>query len=162
YESFRLGQPSPLREPAIQYADYAVWQRNWLDDAALQSQLEYWTVQLAGLPVLELPADRPRPVLASQRGAARSTTLPQATVEAARFLGRREGSTLYMTLLATFQVLLYRYSGQADIAVGSPIAGRTRPELEGLIGFFVNTLVLRGDLSGEPAFRELLRRVRRK
>ena len=113
------------------------------------------------MPDLELPTDRPRPPVASQRGGERSTTLPKTTLDAVRALGRHEGATLYMTLLAAFQVLLHRYSGQEDIAVGTPIAGRTRPELEGLIGFFVNTLVMRGDLSGDPAFRELLRRVRR-
>jgi amino acid adenylation domain-containing protein len=162
YECFRRGEPSPFPEPAIQYVDYAVSQRNWVQGESLKAQFDYWTGQLAGVPHLELPTDRPRPPLASQRGAERSATLPHATVEAARALGRGEGATLYMTLLATFQVLLHRYSGQEDIAVGSPIAGRTHPELEGLIGFFVNTLVLRGDLSGDPSFRELLRRVRRK
>jgi amino acid adenylation domain-containing protein len=162
YEAFRLGDPSPLPEPAVQYADYAISQRNWLQGASLDAQLDYWTGQLAGVRPLELPTDRPRPLVASQRGGERSTTLPRATVDAARALGRREGATLYMTLLAVFQVLLHRYSGQEDIAVGSPIAGRSRPELEGLIGFFVNTLVMRGDLSVDPAFRELLSRVRRK
>jgi amino acid adenylation domain-containing protein len=162
YGSFRLGDPSPLAEPVIQYADYAVSQRNWLQGAALNAQLDYWMGQLAGVPHLELPTDRPRRPVASQRGGERSTILPKETVEAVRALGRPEGATLYMTLLAAFQVLLHRYSGQDDIAVGSPIAGRTRPELEGLIGFFVNTLVIRVDLSGDPSFRELLRRVRRK
>jgi amino acid adenylation domain-containing protein len=161
YPSFLLGQPSVLPEPAIQYADYAVWQRSWLQGAVLQAQLDYWTRQLAGLPELELPTDRPRPPASSQCGGERSTTLPKAPLEAVRALGRREGATLYMTLLAAFQVLLGRYAGQDDIAVGTPIAGRARAELEGLIGCFVNTLVLRGDLSGDPGFRELLRRTRR-
>jgi len=161
YQSFLQGQPSPLPEPAIQYADYAVWQRSWLQGAVLEAQLAYWTQQLAGVPDLELPTDRPRPPATSQRGGERSTTLPKTALEAVRALGRHEGATLYMTLLAAFQVLLFRYSGQDDIAVGTPIAGRTRPELEGLIGFFVNTLVVRGDLSGDPGFRELLRRIRR-
>ena len=161
YGSFRLGEPSPLAEPVVQYADYAAWQRKWLEDEGLEAQLKYWTRQLAGVPQLELPTDRPRPLIASQRGGERTAMLPKATLEALRALGRGEGATLYITLLAAFQVLLHRYSSQEDIAVGSPIAGRTRPELEGLIGFFVNTLVLRGDLSGDPAFRELLRRVRR-
>jgi hypothetical protein len=161
YESFRLGEPSPLPEPTIQYADYAVWQRNWLQGAVLEAQLDYWTDQLADVPVLELPTDRPRPPVACQRGGERSMSLPKTTLEAVRALGRHEGATLYMTLLAAFQVLLHRYSGQEDIAVGFPIAGRTRPELEGLIGFFVNTLVIRGDLSRDPGFRELLRRIRR-
>jgi amino acid adenylation domain-containing protein len=160
YQSFLLGQPSPLPEPAIQYADYAVWQRNWLQGAVLEAQLDYWTKQLAGVSDLELPTDRPRPPAMSQRGSERWTTLPKTTLEAVRALGRHEGATLYMTLLAAFQIILSRYSGQDDIAVGTPIAGRTRPELEGLIGFFVNTLVMRGDLSGDPGFRELLRRIR--
>ena len=161
YGSFRLGEPSPLAEPVVQYADYAAWQRNLLEDEGLEAQFKYWTRQLAGVPRLELPTDRPRRPIASHRGGERTAMLPNATLEALRALGRGEGATLYITLLAAFQVLLHRYSSQEDIAVGSPIAGRTRPELEGLIGFFVNTLVLRGDLSGDPAFRELLRRVRR-
>jgi hypothetical protein len=161
YGSFRSGAPSPLSEPVFQYADYAAWQRAWFEDHGLDDQLAYWTRQLAGVPQLELPTDRPRPLIASQRGGARTAMLSKATLEAMRALGRGEGATLYITLLAAFQVLLHRYSSQEDIAVGSPIAGRTQPELEGLIGFFVNTLVLRGDLSGDPAFRELLRRMRR-
>ena len=160
YESFLKGESSPLPELPIQYADYAVWQRNWLRGAILDAQLGYWTKQLAGLPDLELPADRPRTLVASRSGGERSTTLPKATLEAVRALGRREGATLYMTLLAAFQVLLYRLSGQEDFAVGSPIAGRTYAELESLIGCFVNTLVMRADLSGDPGFRQLLRRVR--
>jgi hypothetical protein len=161
YTSLLRGEPSPLTELAIQYADYAAWQRDWLQDEHLNGQLEYWKRQLAAVPHLELPTDRPRPPLASQRGGQQSATVPKATLEALRALGRNEGATLYITLLAAFQVLLHRYSGQDDIAVGSPLAGRTRPELEGLIGFFVNTLVFRGDLSGDPSFRELLRRSRR-
>ena len=161
YRSFVLGETSPLPELAIQYADYAVWHRNCLEGPALDGQLAYWTRQLAGVPVLELPTDRPRPPVASHRGGDRSTIVPKSTLDAVRALGRREGATLYMTLLAAFEVLLFRYSGQDDFAVGTPIAGRSRPELEGLIGLFVNTLVVRGDLSGEPGFRELLHRVRR-
>ncbi len=161
YQSRLLGQPSSLPELPIQYADFAVWQRSWLAGKVLEAQLEYWTKQLRGVPELELPSDRPRPPAASQRGLERSTTVPKTTLEAVRALGRNEGATLYMTLLATFQVLLHRYTGQDDFAVGTPIAGRTRPELEGLIGLFVNTLVMRGDLSGDPGFRELLRRIRR-
>ncbi len=161
YESALKAESSPLPELAIQYADYAVWQRNWLQGAILDTQLGYWTKQLADTPDLELPTDRPRPLVPSQRGRERSTTLSKTTLEAVRALGRHEGATLYMTLLAAFQVLLHRYSGQEDFAVGSPIAGRTLPELEGLIGFFVNTLVMRADLSGNPGFRHLLRRVRK-
>ncbi len=162
YEAFHRGDSSPLPEPSIQYADYAAWQRGWLQGEALQGQLDYWTTQLAGLSPLELPTDRPRPAVPSgRRRAPGRATVPNATLDALRALGRQEGATLYMTLLAAFQVLLHRYSGQDDIAVGSPVAGRSRPELEDLIGFFVNTLVLRGDLSGDPGFRELLRRTRR-
>ena len=161
YQSRLLGQPSSLPELPIQYADFAVWQRSWLAGKVLEAQLDYWTKQLRGMPELELPSDRPRPPATSQRGGERSTTVPKTTLEAVRALGRNEGATLYMTLLAAFQVLLHRYTGQDDFAVGTPIAGRTRPELEGLIGLFVNTLVMRGDLSGDPGFRELLRRVRR-
>jgi amino acid adenylation domain-containing protein len=161
YEAFRAGQPPPLPEPAIQYADFAAWQREWPRGEALRRQLDYWTAQLAGLPLLELPTDRPRPAVPSGRGAERTALIPRDLLDAVRALGRQEGATLYMTLLAAFQVLLHRYSGQDDIAVGSPIAGRTRPELEDLIGLFINTLVLRADLKGHPGFRELLRRTRR-
>jgi hypothetical protein len=161
YEAFRLGTPSPLAEPAIQYTDYAVWQHSWIQGERLQAQIDYWTAQLAGVPHIELPTDRQRPPVPSEHGGARSKTLPNSILESIRSLGRVEGATLYMTLLAAFQVLLHRYSGQDDIAVGSPIAGRTASELEGLIGLFVNTLVLRSDLSGDPPFRELLRQVRR-
>ncbi len=161
YESFRLGQPSPLPEPAVQYADYAVWERNRLQGDSFKARLEYWRERLAGVPPLDLPTDLPRPPVSSQRGGTRSAIVPNSTLEQLRSLGRREGATLYMSLLAIFQVLLHRYAGQDDIAVGSPVAGRTQPELEGLIGFFVNTLVLRGDLSGDPSFREFLRRFRR-
>jgi amino acid adenylation domain-containing protein len=161
YGSFHSGEPSPLPEIAIQYADFAAWQCEWLQGEALRRQLDYWTAQLAGLPPLELPTDRPRPAVASGRGGERTTLIPRDLLDAVRALGRREGATLYMTLLAAFQVLLHRYSGQDDFAVGSPIAGRTRPELEDLIGLFINTLVLRADLRGNPGFRDLLRRTRR-
>jgi non-ribosomal peptide synthetase component F len=120
-----------------------------------------WIKQLASVPDLDLPTDYPRPPAISQRGAERSTTLAKTTLEAVRTLARREGATLYMTLLAAFQVLLNRYSGQEEITVGTPIAGRTHLQLEGMIGLFVNTLVVRGDLSGNPGFRDLLRRIRR-
>jgi amino acid adenylation domain-containing protein len=161
YGSYRLGEPPALAEPVVQYADFAAWQRNWCQNEGLETQLKYWKAQLAGLSVLDLPTDRPRSPVATQRGGERSMTLPKSILEPVRAFGRAEGATLYVTLLATFQMLLHRYSGQDDIAVGSPIAGRNRPELESLIGFFVNTLVLRGELSGDPSFRELLRRTRR-
>jgi amino acid adenylation domain-containing protein len=161
YDAFRRGEPSPLPEPALQYADFAAWQRDWLHGEVLEQQLDYWTGQLAGLSPLELPTDRPRPAVPTGRGGERNALVPRVLLDAVRGLGREEGATLYMTLLAAFQVLLHRHSGQADIAIGSPVAGRSRAELEGLIGFFVNTLVLRADLRGDPGFRELLRRTRR-
>ncbi len=145
----------------MQYADFAVWQRSWLHGEVLESEIAFWRRQLAGLPpLLELPTDRPRPAVQSFRGATRPVRLPAGLTRQAEALGRREGATLFMVLLAGFQALLARYSGQDDLAVGSPVAGRNRVEIEGLIGFFVNTLVLRGDLTGEPSFRELLGRVR--
>ncbi|HEY0604518.1 MAG TPA: amino acid adenylation domain-containing protein, partial [Herpetosiphonaceae bacterium] len=149
-----------LPELPIQYADYAVWQHDWLQGAVLERQLTYWRQQLADLPVLELPTDYPRPPIPSLRGALQRFTLPKTLSEELVALSRREGVTLFMTLLAAWQIVLARYSGQDDIAVGTPIAGRTRAETEGLIGFFVNTLVLRADLSGNPSFHQLLRRVR--
>jgi len=160
YEAFAAGEQASLPGLEIQYADYSVWQRNWLRGATLDAQLGYWTKQLAGVQDLELPTDRPRTRLERPSGGERSITLPMSTLEAVRTLGRREGATLYMTLLAAFQVLLYRLSGQEDFAVGSPIAGRTYAELESLIGCFVNTLVMRADLSGDLSFRQLLGRVR--
>jgi amino acid adenylation domain-containing protein len=160
YEAFREGRPSPLPELAVQYADYAVWQREWLRGEVLEEQLSYWKKALADLPVLELPTDRPRPAVASYRGGRLGFELGEDLTRGLKELGRREGATLFMTLLAAFQVLWYRYSGQEDVAVGVPLAGRRRPELEGLIGFFVNMLVLRGDLSGQPSFKDHLARVR--
>ncbi len=161
YEAFSAGKPSPLPEPPIQYADFAVWQRQWLQGKTLEVQLSYWKKQLEGAPsVLEVPTDRPRPAVQTFRGARQSLVLSKSLTEAVKALSRQEGATLFMTLLAAFKTLLHRYTGQDDIIVGSPIAGRNRPEVEGLIGFFVNTLVLRTDLSGNPSFRELLSRVR--
>ncbi|HEX2092009.1 MAG TPA: amino acid adenylation domain-containing protein, partial [Longimicrobiaceae bacterium] len=161
YEAFSRGEPSPLPELPVQYADFATWQREWLAGEVLERQLGWWREALAGAPpVLELPADRPRPATPSFRGAGHSLFLDAETTRELRALSRREGATLFMTLLAAFQALLARYSGQDDLVVGTPIAGRTRAETEGLIGFFVNTLALRGDLSGDPTFRELLGRVR--
>ncbi|HEX9117664.1 MAG TPA: amino acid adenylation domain-containing protein, partial [Anaerolineae bacterium] len=160
YGAFAAGQDSPLAELAVQYADYAVWQRTWLQGELLAEQLASWKRQLAGLPLLQLPVDRPRPAVSSYRGARHETQLSREVTAGLRALGQTEGATPYMTLLALFAVLLGRYSGQDDIVAGSPIAGRNRPETEALIGFFVNTLVMRVDLSGQPGFRELLRRVR--
>ncbi|WP_250125832.1 non-ribosomal peptide synthetase [Chroococcidiopsis sp. CCMEE 29] len=160
YAAFSLGQPSPLPELPIQYADFAQWQRQWLQGNVLESQLAYWRQQLKQMPVLELPSDRPRPPVPTYRGATQPFALSQPLTQAIEVLSQQEQASLFMTLLAAFQTLLYRYTGQTDIAVGSLIANRPRRELEGLIGFFVNSLVLRTDLSGNPTFRELLSRVR--
>ena len=161
YQAFATGAPAVLPELPIQYADYAVWQREWLRGERLNRELGYWREQLRGAPtVLELPTDRPRPPMQSSRGAKQSILLPPGVTRQLRLLSQREGVTLFATVLAGFQTLLARYTGQNDIVVGSPIAGRTRAETEELIGFFVNTLALRTDLSGDPTFRELLRRVR--
>ena len=160
YEAFHRGLVSPLAALPVQYADFTVWQREWLKGPVLERHLDYWRGALADLPALELPFDRPRPAVASARGGRVSFTIDHALTSALKALGLRQEATLFMTLLAAFQVLLHRYSGQDDLAVGVPIAGRSRPELEGLIGFFVNTLVLRGDLSGDPSFVDYLARVR--
>lgn len=162
YESFSKGQPSPLSELPIQYADFAVWQRQWLQGEKFDSQLSYWKRRLADAPaVIELPTDRPRPPVQTYRGAKQSLVLSQALTNGLKAISRAEGTTLFMTLLAAFQTLLHRYTGKDDIIVGSPVAGRNGAEVEGLIGFFVNTLILRTDLSGDPGFRELLGRVRK-
>jgi hypothetical protein len=161
YEAHLAGDRAALPDLPIQYADYALWQREWLQGERLERELTYWRERLRGAPpVLELPTDRPRPPVQTFRGAKQSVLLPGRIGQGLRALSRSEKVTLYMTLLAAFQTLLARYTGQDDIVVGSPIAGRTRTETEGLIGFFVNTLALRTDLSGDPTFRELLRRVR--
>jgi amino acid adenylation domain-containing protein len=161
YAAYRAGGESPLPELAVQYADYAVWQREQLAGAVLDRQVAYWKERLAGAPeLLELPTDHPRPAVQAFRGAHERIELSLELLERLQALGRSEGATLYMTLLGAFQVLLSKYSGSEDVVVGSPIAGRGRKEVEELIGFFVNTLVLRTDLSGDPSFRETLRRVR--
>jgi len=161
YEAFIAGKPSPLEELPIQYADYAQWQRDYLRGDVLEKQLEYWRRQLQSAPaVLGLPTDKPRPLIQSFRGQLQTFEVSKQVSVALRQLSQQEGTTMFMTLLAVFKVLLYRYSGQEDIVVGTPIAGRNRAELEGLIGFFVNTLVLRTEVEGGVSFRELLRRVR--
>ena len=160
YTSFCQGKPSPLPALQIQYADYAVWQRDWLQGDVLEKQTSYWRQQLKELPLLDLPTDRPRPAMMSYRGARLVFELPATLTKGLEELSQRAGATLFMTLLAAFQLLLQRYSGQDDIVVGSPIAGRNKVEVENLIGLFVNTLVLRTDLSGDPTFMELLERVR--
>jgi acyl carrier protein len=161
YERFRNGEPSSLPELAIQYADYAVWQRAWLQGEALESRLKYWRKQLEGMPEgLKLPQSRRRGAVHSFRGARQRLLLPVELVEELRGVSRKEGATLYMTMLGAFLVLLYQYTGQEDLVVGSVIANRERAEVEPLIGFLANTLVLRVDLSEGPSFRELLGRVR--
>jgi len=160
YRACGEGAPSPLPALPVQYADYAIWQRDWLQGAVLDKQLSYWREQLKDLPVLDLSTDRPRPAMQSFRGALIGFDLPESLTKGLEALSQRAGVTLFMTLLAAFQLLLQRYSGQDDIVVGSPIAGRNKVEVEGLIGLFVNTLVLRTDFSGDPTFMELLGRVR--
>jgi amino acid adenylation domain-containing protein len=162
YEASRSGEASPLAELNIQYADYAVWQREWLSDARLETELAYWKRQLEGAPaVLSLPTDKPRPAMQTFNGASHPVRLTKEAGLSLRALTRRAGTTMFVTLLTAFQALLARYTGEDDIVVGTPVSGRHRRELESLIGFFVNTLVLRTDTSGNPTFRELLRRVQR-
>ncbi len=162
YGAYAADKPPSLAPLAIQYADYAVWQREWLQGDALENQLGYWRKQLAGVATLELPLDRPRPALMSQHAAVLSVHLNSGLSEELKQLARREGATLFMVLLAAWQLLMSRYSGQEDIAIGAPIAGRTRTEASVLIGFFVNTLVLRSRVSQQSSFRELLRQVRQR
>ncbi len=160
YQAFVAGQPSPLAPLLIQYADFAIWQRQWLQGAVLQSHLAYWRKQLAGVPELLLPADRPRPARRTPAGALSSFSLSPELSNALLVFSRQEGATLFMTLLAGFQLLFYRYTGQTDIVVGADIANRNRTEIEGIIGFFINLLVLRTTFHGKPSFRTLLHRVR--
>ena len=161
YEAFSSGRRSPLPELTIQYADYAAWQRQWFQGEVLGNQLAYWREQLKGAPpLLQLPTDRPRPQTQSFRGAYESIPLAAEVSSALKKFSQQEGMTLFMTLLAGFQTLLSRYSGQEQIVLGTDVANRTTTETERLIGFFINLLALRGDLSGNPTFRELLGRVR--
>src|SRR5262245_11294595 len=161
YTACSRGEPSPLPELPVQYADFAVWQRAWFQGQALETQLAYWTAQLEGAPpLLMLPADRPRPSVPTYGGGQVAFAWPKPLTTALKALSDRHGVTLFMTLLAAFKALLHRYTGQDRIVVGTPIANRRRVEVEGLIGCFVNTLVLHTDLSGHPSFRELLARVR--
>ena len=160
YEATVQGQPSPLPELEIQYADYARWQREYLSGEALSAEVEYWRERLAGAATLELPADHPRPAVPSYRGGRVRVELGREVREGLKRLSQREGATLFMVLMAAFKVVLMRYSGEEDLSVGTAIANRTRGEVEGLIGFFVNTLVMRTDLSGNPSFRELIGKER--
>jgi amino acid adenylation domain-containing protein len=161
YEAFSRGGESPLKELPVQYLDYAAWQRAWLKDDVLDSQLQYWKRQLQGMPaVLALPVDRPRPAIQSFRGCTIFKPLRRELWHALKKLSREENATLYMKLLAAYEVLLMRYTGQEDFGIGTPIANRKHVETEALIGFFVNTLVMRSGVSGNPSFPELLKRVR--
>jgi amino acid adenylation domain-containing protein len=161
YEAFLYNKPSPLVPLPVQYADYAVWQQEWIETEVLESQLAHWKRRLGDQSMtLKLPADHERPAVQSFRGARLIEALSEDLTKALKDLSRREGVTLFMTLLAALNILLYRYTGQKHIIVGSTVAGRNRSEIEGLIGFFINALVLRTDLSGDPSFSELLERVR--
>jgi amino acid adenylation domain-containing protein len=161
YEAFVKGQPSPLPELPIQYADFADWQRRPAQNEAIKDELAYWRQQLAGAPTaLELPTEKPRPPIQTYNGEQLSFILPQGLSEELKVLSRREGTTLFMTLLAAFQIVLHRYTQQDDLLVGTVTTSRKRSEFNELLGFFLNTLVLRTDLSGEPSFRDLLARVR--
>jgi pristinamycin I synthase 3 and 4 len=161
YEAFSLNRPSPLEELPVQYADYAIWQREWLRGEVLDAQLNYWQRHLAGVPArLQLPSDRPQSRNRTTGGALFPFTVPPEVSEGLKKLGRREEATVFMLMLTAFALLLSRYSGQDDILIGTVIAGRQRLELERLIGFFINTLVMRVDLEGDKSFHSLLRRVR--
>ncbi|MBD2385748.1 condensation domain-containing protein [Cylindrospermum sp. FACHB-282] len=161
YQAFSHNLTSPLPELPIQYADFAYWQRKWLQGENLNTQINYWKQQLRGnLPILQLPTDRPRPAIQTFIGKKQFFEFPQTLRASVNDFNQREGVTQFMTLIAVFKTLLYCYSKQTEIVVGSPVAGRNKAETQGLIGFFINTLVLRTDLSGNPSFRELLGRVR--
>jgi surfactin family lipopeptide synthetase A len=162
YRGIRSGASQSLQPVTIQYADYVIWQREWLDSGVVEQQLGFWRQQLSGeLPALALPTDRPRPALQTQRGDFLRIALPLDLTSALAEVGRQDGASLFMVLLAAFNALLHRYTSQEDILIGSPIANRDRVEIEQAIGFYTNTVVYRTDLSGEPTFRELLARVRR-
>ncbi len=160
YDAIAAGQPSPLPPLSIQYADFALWQQQWLRGEVLDRQIAYWKQRLAGVSTLQLPTDYPRPTVQTFRGARHFLSFSPTLTQALKMLSQRHGVTLFMTLLAAFQTLLHRYSGQDDIVLGSLIANRPQLDIEGLIGFFVNILVLRTDFSGNPSFRELLARAR--
>ncbi len=161
YQAFSAGEPSPLAELPIQYADFALWQRQWLSGEVLETQLNYWQQELDGAPeLLQLPTDHPRPPVQTYRGATQNFSLNTDLTQKLQTLSRESGTTLFMTLQAAFATLLYRYSGKSDILIGSPIANRNRSEIESLIGFFVNTLVLRTRFEQHPSFESLLTQVR--
>ncbi|MFK0730724.1 MAG: condensation domain-containing protein, partial [Gloeotrichia echinulata HAB0833] len=161
YQAFCAGVPSPLPELPLQYADFAVWQRQWLNGVVLETQLNYWRSQLHDVPsLLQLPTDRPRPVVQTYNGRTQIFRLNRDLTQKLQSLSSELGTTLFMTMLAAFATLLYRYSGQPDIFVGTPIANRNRREIESLIGFFVNTLVLKTNFEDNPSFENLLAQVR--
>ncbi|HEX7333555.1 MAG TPA: amino acid adenylation domain-containing protein [Pyrinomonadaceae bacterium] len=161
YQAFNNGESSPLPELPIQYADFAMWQRDWLNGETLEKQLSYWRNKLSGaLPILELPTDRLRPAIQSHQGASELLELPETLGFKLKDFSSDKGVTLFMTLLAAFKVLLHRYTGQTDICVGMPIANRNRAETESIIGFFVNNLVFRSDLNGNPTFESFLAQVK--
>jgi amino acid adenylation domain-containing protein/non-ribosomal peptide synthase protein (TIGR01720 family) len=162
YTAFYQGQPSPLPELSVQYGDFTMWQREWLKGDVLGKQVEYWKKQLGGtLPVLHVPTDFPRPAMQTYRGAKYTFPVPTHLIKRVQELSQQEGATPFMTLMAVFQLLLHRYTGQEDLLIGSPIAGRSKREVESMIGMFVNTLVFRTDLSGNLTFRDLLARVKK-
>jgi amino acid adenylation domain-containing protein len=160
YSCYLTGEEPPDAPLPVQYADFAVWQRHWLESGRLEKSLAYWKKQLDGVPTLETPSDRPRPARRSTRGGRMGVSLPASLCRGLREVSSKEGATLFMTLLAGFQALLHRYTGQTDFCVGAPIANRTELETEGLIGYFANTLALRADLRQDPSFRTMLARVR--
>ena len=160
YRAFCQGTPVEFPALPIQYADYAVWQRQWLQGQRLEQELRFWESQLAGAPILCLPTDHPRPSIQTQHGTTARFSLPAKLTTALQMVSRQERCTLFMTLLAAFQTLLHRYTRQSDVVVGSPIAGRTQPELENAVGLFLNTLVLRTRFSTSLTFREVLQQVR--
>jgi hypothetical protein len=160
YTVYEAGRLSPLPEPMLQFADFAAWQRGYLQGAVLEEQLAYWRRQLTGIRDIHLQTDRPRPPMPSFRGEAVQFDIPRDVVKRLQELAQAEGATLFMALLAVYQAVLGRHARQEDFGVGSPMAGRGRAELQNMIGFFVNMLVLRADLHGNPTYRELLRRTR--
>ena len=161
YEAYKKGKEPALSPLSIQYADFALWQRNWLQGEVLENQLAYWKKELEGVPeVIALPTDHARPQELSYRGGVHVHHIPKEQLAKIKALSESQGSTLFMTLLAAFQILLYRYTSQEDIVVGSPIANRHYKEIEGLIGFFVNTLALRAQIKGDLTFRDILTQTR--
>src|SRR6185437_7403216 len=161
YNDYIEGRAPSLAPLPLQYADFALWQRDWLQGEALEQQLSYWKDQLAGIPdLLDLPISKPRPKELTYRGASYGVNLSKEVKDQLNELAQQQGASLFMVLLAAFQILLYRYTGQEDIVVGSPIANRHYKEIEGLIGFFVNTLALRTTFEGNESFLDILRKVK--